>query len=344
MSGVTHSAKPVAPGGHTPVMLREVLEVLEPRDGAIYVDGTFGAGGYTAAILDAADCTVWGIDRDAEAISAGEALVAAYRGRLTLLEGRFGAMDGLLGKRGVAAVDGIALDLGVSSMQIDQPQRGFSFAADGPLDMRMEPAGSGPSAADVVNSLSEAELADIIHRFGEERRARQVARAIVTARHGQPIERTGELAAIVRKVVKQRPAKGEKRIDPATRTFQALRIYINDEIGEIGRGLGAAERLLAPGGRLAVVAFHSLEDRAVKQFLRERSGQMPRRSRHVPEAPDTAPRAATFQPLFRGTCRPSRAECAANARARSARMRAARRTDAPAWPEPAAAGTEAGAA
>jgi 16S rRNA (cytosine1402-N4)-methyltransferase len=338
MTALKPAGNPAAPGGHTPVMLREVLQVLAPRDGAIYVDGTFGAGGYAAAILDAANCTVWGIDRDAEAVSAGQALAATYRNRLSLVEGRFGAMDRLLGARGVAAVDGIALDLGVSSMQLDQPARGFSFAADGPLDMRMEPAGPGPSAADVVNSLSEAELADIIFRYGEERRSRQVARAIVAARSEQPVVRTGELATIVRKAVKQRPAKGEKRIDPATRTFQALRIYVNDEIGEIGRGLSAAERLLAPGGRLAVVAFHSLEDRAVKQFLRERSGETPRRSRHLPEAPEAAPRAATFQPLFRGTCRPSRAECAANARARSARMRAARRTDAPSWSDPVLAG------
>lgn len=319
------------PGGHTPVMLHEILEVLAPRDGAIYVDGTFGAGGYAAAILDAADCTVWGIDRDADAVSAGKTLAATYPNRLFLVEGRFGAMDQLLGDRGVTAVDGIALDLGVSSMQLDQPERGFSFSADGPLDMRMEPAGSGPSAADVVNSLSEAELADIIYRYGEERRSRQVARAIVAARHERPIVRTGELATIVRKAVKQRSAKGEKRIDASTRTFQALRIYVNDEIGEVSRGLDAAERLLAPGGCLAVVAFHSLEDRVVKQFMRERSGEMPRHSRHLPEAPDPAPRAATFQPLHRGTCRPSRAECAANARARSARMRAARRTEAPAW-------------
>jgi len=312
-------------------MLHEILEVLAPRDGAIYVDGTFGAGGYAAAILDAADCTVWGIDRDADAVSAGKTLAATYPNRLFLVEGRFGAMDQLLGDRGVTAVDGIALDLGVSSMQLDQPERGFSFSADGPLDMRMEPAGSGPSAADVVNSLSEAELADIIYRYGEERRSRQVARAIVAARHERPIVRTGELATIVRKAVKQRSAKGEKRIDASTRTFQALRIYVNDEIGEVSRGLDAAERLLAPGGCLAVVAFHSLEDRVVKQFMRERSGEMPRHSRHLPEAPDPAPRAATFQPLHRGTCRPSRAECAANARARSARMRAARRTEAPAW-------------
>ena len=326
-----HTGNPAAPGGHTPVMLSEVLEALAPRDGAIYVDGTFGAGGYAAAILDAADCIVWGIDRDADAVSAGKTLAAAYPDRLSLIEGRFGAMDKLLGARGVTAVDGIALDLGVSSMQLDQPERGFSFSADGPLDMRMAPAGSDPSAADVVNSFSEAELADIIYRYGEERRARQVARAIVTARHEKPIARTGELATIVRKAVKQRSAKGGKHIDSATRTFQALRIYVNDEIGEIGRGLSAAERLLAPGGCLAVVAFHSLEDRAVKHFLRERSGETPRRSRHMPQAPEQTPRPATFQPLFRGTCRPSRAECTANARARSARMRAARRTEAPAW-------------
>ncbi|HEY5597793.1 MAG TPA: 16S rRNA (cytosine(1402)-N(4))-methyltransferase RsmH, partial [Kiloniellales bacterium] len=225
-----------APGGHTPVLLREVVDALAPRAGAIYVDGTFGGGGYSAALLKAADCTVWGIDRDREAIAAGAALAAEYRNRLTLIEGRFGAMDRLLGARGVTAVDGIALDLGVSSMQLDQARRGFSFAADGPLDMRMEPAGSGPSAADVVNSLSEAELADIIFRYGDERRSRHVARAIVKARAERPITRTGELAAIVRKAVKPGMAKGggrgAGRIDAATRTFQALRIYVNDEIGE----------------------------------------------------------------------------------------------------------------
>lgn len=341
MSTLADAAPRPASVGHTPVMLREVVDALAPRDGATYVDGTFGGGGYATAILNAANCTVWGIDRDSEAIAAGAALVAAYRNRLTLIEGRFGAMDRLLGARGVTAVDGIALDLGVSSMQLGEARRGFSFAADGPLDMRMEPGGPGPTAADVVNTLSEAELADIIFRYGDERRSRHVARAIVRARAERPITRTGELAAIVRKAVKPGMAKGAGRggrIDAATRTFQALRIYVNDEIGEIGRGLNAAERLLVPGGRLAVVSFHSLEDGLVKHFLRERSGERPQRSRHLPAAPETAPRAPTFQPLFRGTCRPSRAECAANARARSARMRAAMRTEAPAWTGPAAAG------
>ena len=338
MTKATDSTPRPEAGGHTPVLLREVIDALAPRDGAIYVDGTFGAGGYSTAILNAAKCTVWGIDRDSDAITAGAALVAAFGGRLSLIEGRFGVMDELLGARGVTAVDGIALDLGVSSMQLDQGERGFSFSADGPLDMRMEPNGTGPSAADVVNTMPEAELADIIFRYGDERRSRHVARAIVRTRGERPIARTGELATIVRKAVKPGGNKGPSRIDAATRTFQALRIYVNDEIGEIGRGLDAAERLLAPGGRLAVVSFHSLEDRVVKEFLRVRSGDVPRRSRHVPEAPDTAPRASTFQPLFRGTCRPSRAECAANARARSARMRAAMRSDAPAWSNAAGVG------
>jgi 16S rRNA (cytosine1402-N4)-methyltransferase len=338
----TPRAKPrTTPGGHVPVMLREVIDALAPRDGALYVDGTFGAGGYSAAILKAAKCTVWGIDRDSDAVAAGAALVAEYGGRLSLIEGRFGVMDELLGARGVTAVDGIALDLGVSSMQLDQGERGFSFAADGPLDMRMEPGGAGPTAADVVNTMPEADLADIIFRYGDERRSRHVAHAIARFRGERPITRTGELAAIVRKAIKpggKGGGRGASRIDAATRTFQALRIYVNDEIGEIGRGLNAAERLLAPGGRLAVVSFHSLEDRAVKDFLRVRSGDVPGRSRHLPEAPDTAPGTPTFQPLFRGTCRPSRAECAANARARSARMRAAIRNSAPAWSDAAEAG------
>lgn len=318
-------------GGHTPVMLREVLKVLAPRDGAIYVDGTFGAGGYSRALLDAADCTVWGIDRDSDAVAAAAPLAARYGRRLTVLSGRFGVMDQLLGKHGVVAVDGIALDLGVSSMQLDRAERGFSFRADGPLDMRMDPHGAGATAADAVNTLSEADLADVIHRYGEERKARPVARAIVAARQTGHIDSTAKLAEIVRAAVRRGGTKAERGIDPATRTFQALRIYVNDELDEIGRGLGAAERLLAPGGRIAVVAFHSLEDRVVKLFLRERSGEAPRRSRHVPDAPASPQRQPTFQPLFRGTCRPGRVECDANARARSARLRAAQRTDAPAW-------------
>lgn len=324
------------PGGHTPVMLREVMAVLAPRDGGIYLDGTFGGGSYSFALLEAANCRVWAIDRDPSAIAAGEAASARYDGRLSLLAGCFGDMDRLMSESGDDVLDGIALDLGVSSMQIDDPARGFSFQADGPLDMRMsaeasseEAAGGELSATQAVNSLSEAELTDIIRRFGEERRARQVARAIVTARKAGPIERTAQLAEIVRRVVRRSP----DGIDPATRTFQALRIYVNDELGELNRGLRAAERLLAPGGRLAVVSFHSLEDRAVKGFLMERSGRTAGGSRHGPESlrKEAVGPAPTFELMHRGAQRPGQAECARNPRARSARLRAARRTDAPAW-------------
>ncbi|MCH6587455.1 MAG: 16S rRNA (cytosine(1402)-N(4))-methyltransferase RsmH, partial [Proteobacteria bacterium] len=273
-------------------MLREVLAALSPRDGAIYLDGTFGAGGYAEAILDAADCRVWGIDRDRAAVTQGQAMARRYGERLTVIQGRFGVMDRLLGEREVTAVDGIALDIGVSSMQLEDAERGFSFRADGPLDMRMTPEGedAGPSAAEVVNDLPEAELAEVISRYGEERRARQVARAIVAARRDRPIEDTARLAEIVRAAVRsaspgrgksqsKRAGKGTGRtglgIDPATRTFQALRIHVNDELGELDRGLGAAERLLPPGGRIAVVSFHSLEDRMVKRFLVARSGRRP---------------------------------------------------------------------
>ena len=307
------------PGGHVPVLLDEVLEALAPRDGAIYVDATFGAGGYSRAILDAADCAVWGLDRDPEAIAEGQPLADSYGGRLTLVEGRFGEMDGLVAAR---PIDGVALDLGVSSMQLDRPERGFSFRADGPLDMRM--GGTGPSAADLVNGCPEAELADIIYRYGEERRSRRIARAIVEARRSERIERTLQLAEIVRAAVKPRA----ETIHPATRTFQALRIAVNDELAEIDAGLAAAERLLAPGGRLAVVAFHSLEDRKVKNFLRTRSGALPRTSRHLP-ATTQVDRAPTFELLLKGARKPTATEISVNPRARSARLRAARRTSAP---------------
>jgi 16S rRNA (cytosine1402-N4)-methyltransferase len=322
-------------GGHRPVLLKEVLEALAPRDGAIYVDGTFGAGGYSRAILEAADCSVWGIDCDAAAVARGHEIAKSYDGRLHIVEGRFGDMKRLLAKRPGKPLDGLALDLGVSSMQLDQPERGFSFRADGPLDMRMEgtAAEGRPSAAEVVNELPEEELADIIYSYGEERRSRQVARAIVAARADKPFSRTGELAELVRGVVKQpRGPKAAKAIDPATRTFQALRIYVNDELGELRRGLAAAEELLGPGGRLAVVSFHSLEDRIVKQFLRERSGQQAAASRHAPPSAAGNSRAATFTPLFRGTRRADESECRDNPRARSAQLRAAERTTAPAWP------------
>ena len=336
MSAMPPSTRgPEAEGPHKPVLLQEVLEALAPRDGAIYVDGTFGAGGYSRAILEAADCTVWGIDRDASAVARGRELAAGYAGRLQIVEGRFGDMKALLADRLEAPLDGVALDLGVSSMQLDQAERGFSFRADGPLDMRMEgPAAEGrPSAADAVNALPEADLADIIYSYGEERRARQVARAIVRARAEKPLTRTGELAELVRGVVKApKGQKGQKGIDPATRTFQALRIYVNDELGELHRGLEAAEALLGPGGRLAVVSFHSLEDRIVKQFLRARCGQAAGGSRHAPPRPEEDVRAPSFTPLFRGTRRAGEEECRANPRARSAQLRAAQRTAAPAWP------------
>lgn len=311
---------------HRPVMLTEVLAVLSPRNGGVYVDGTFGAGGYSRAILEAADCIVWAVDRDPDAIRRGENLATAYPGRLRLLHGRFGELAALLHERNVTLVDGVALDLGVSSPQLDDPARGFSFRADGPLDMRMD--AEGPTAADAVNNLAEKDLADIIYRLGEERHSRRVARAIAEARQAEPISGTLELADIVRRVV----PRSRDGIDPATRTFQALRIYVNDELGELDRALAAAESLLAPGGHLAVVAFHSLEDRRVKAFLRARAGASPRTSRHLPATQEEG-RAPTFSLVRGGVIRPSKQEIESNPRARSARLRAAERTAAPPWPE-----------
>ena len=307
---------------HIPVLRDAVIASLMPKSGGHYVDGTFGAGGYSEALLGAADCKVWGIDRDPDALAFGSALVARFPGRLTMIEGNFGDMDRLLGDRGVKAVDGVALDLGVSSMQLDRPERGFSFRADGPLDMRM--SHRGESAADLVNRLDEAELADLIYELGEERFSRRIAAAIVRAR---PIARTAELAETIRRVM---PPKGDG-IDPATRTFQALRIAVNDELGELTRGLSAAERLLAPGGRLAVVTFHSLEDRSVKTFLQRRAGKTPAGSRHLPA---TAPaRAPSFRLITNKPLVADKEEIRTNPRARSAKLRAAERTAAPAWPK-----------
>ncbi len=304
---------------HLPVLRDEVLAALAPKNGGIYVDGTFGLGGYTLALLESADCRVLGIDRDPDAVARGADLAARFPGRLTLRQARFGDMAEVARADGIDRVDGVALDLGVSSPQIDDPARGFSFRADGPLDMRMERAGR--SAADLVNTLSEGELADLILDLGEERHARRVARAIVAAR---PLKTTGELAAVVRRAV-PRSADG---IDPATRTFQALRLAVNEELDELDRGLAAAEVLLAPGGRLAAVSFHSLEDRRVKTFLTGRAGAGPRPSRHLPETGDaTEP---TFRLLTRKPVTPSPAEIDRNPRARSARLRAAERTSAPA--------------
>ena len=312
---------------HTPVLLREVLDVLTPQDGAIYVDATFGAGGYSRAILEAAECTVWGIDRDPEAQNRAADLIARFPGRLTVLQGCYGDMAELLENAGVGQVDGIAFDLGVSSMQLDDPDRGFSFRADGPLDMRMSK--DGMTAADVVNELPEKELADVIYKYGEERASRRIAKTIIDVRADKPITGTAELARLIRGVVK----KSKDGIDPATRTFQALRIYVNDELGGLERGLRAAEALLVPGGRMAVVSFHSLEDRIVKDFMRVRSGAAARPSRHLPVSAEDQ-QAASIRPVHRGAVKASSDEVSTNPRARSARLRAGERTDAPVWPTP----------
>jgi 16S rRNA (cytosine1402-N4)-methyltransferase len=314
-------------GGHIPVMLPEMLRMLAPRDRGRYADGTFGAGGYAEAILSAASCSVWAVDRDPAAIARGAALAARYPGRLHLIEGRFGDLLALLGQAGISSLDGVVLDLGVSSPQLDDPARGFSFRAEGPLDMRM--GASGPTAADLVHALSEQELADILFVFGEERRARRVARAIVAARARAPITTTTQLAAIVRSAV----PPDRSGIDSATRSFQALRIRVNDELGEIERGLAQAAELLAPGGRLVVVSFHSLEDRIVKRFMLEAAGQAPGASRHDPRSlAAKQPLRARFRLLTRSALRPGPAEIAANPRARSARLRALQRQPTPTEP------------
>lgn len=304
--------------GHVPVLLAEALAALAPRDGGVYLDGTFGGGGYAAAILGAADCTLWAVDRDPDAIARGAALAARFPGRLHLIEGRFGNMLDLLAARGVAALDGVVLDLGVSSFQLDQAERGFSFRADGPLDMRM--GRDGPTAADLVNRLPERELADILHELGEERFARRIARAIVTARAEARIETTGALAALIRRNVPRDPSG----LDGATRSFQGLRIRVNDELGEIERALRAAAALLAPGGRLVVVSFHSLEDRLVKRFMADAAGRSPGVSRHDP-AGMVGREAARFRLLSTRATVPGYEETSANPRARSGRLRAMER-------------------
>jgi 16S rRNA (cytosine1402-N4)-methyltransferase len=307
-------------GSHVPVMLEEVMAALAPRDGAIYVDGTFGGGGYSQALLERARCTVYGIDRDEDAVARGRALGERYSGRLTLIHGRFSEMDALLGARGITKADGIALDLGVSSFQLDDGERGFSFSHDGPLDMRMDVA-KGPSAADLLNTLPEEEIADLLFHYGEEKASRKLARVIIAAR---PVTKTKQLADLIERHL----GRGAQRIHPATRTFQALRIAVNDELGELEHGLEAAERILAAGGRLAAVSFHSLEDRIVKRFLSARAGKTAKASRHAPVAQSfTAP---TFREIGKNPQLPSDAETLRNPRARSAKLRAAERLSSPA--------------
>ncbi len=308
---------------HTPVLLDEVIVGVSPLADKIVVDGTFGAGGYTRRALDEGAAHVFAFDRDPSAIAAGQAMVDDSDGRLTLVHERFSLMGKALAARGISAVDAILLDIGVSSMQFDEAKRGFSFQNDGPLDMRM--SSEGESAADIVNTMDEADLADIIFAYGEERRSRRVARAIIAAR---PITRTGELASVVRRAVGYHPGAPK---DPATRTFQALRIAVNGELDELEAALRAAERLLKPGGRLAVVSFQSLEDGAVKRFLRTRSGGTPQTSRHLPAAQVGGP-APTFEKPSK-PIRPGVAELSKNPRARSATLRIAARTSAPAWKE-----------
>jgi len=305
---------------HLPVLLDEVIAALAPQPGDVIVDATFGAGGYTRRLLDAG-ATVHAFDRDPDAISAGSRWDEASTTppRLVLHPRRFSELvEGLAGA-GLARVDGVVFDIGVSSMQLDQAGRGFAFSSEGPLDMRMSQ--SGPSAADFLNAAGEAEIADVLYRYGEERQSRRVARAIVAAR---PLATTGDLARTVRKALGYRPGAPK---DPATRSFQAIRIHVNGELDELTAGLAAAEQVLSPGGRLAVVAFHSLEDRIVKQFLREAGGASAGGSRHLPQA--AAGSAPTFANVSRAI-RPSAAEEARNPRARSATLRTAVRTDAPA--------------
>jgi 16S rRNA (cytosine1402-N4)-methyltransferase len=303
---------------HTPVLSRTAVDFLAVRDGAVYVDATFGAGGYSREILRRANCIVIAIDRDPEAIASGSELVQSFGARFILEQRRFSELAAAVRGAGYDCVDGVVLDVGVSSMQIGDPARGFSFRHDGPLDMRM--AMRGPTAADIVAAASERDLARIILILGEERHARAIARALVRARRHAPIQTTRALAQIIADVVPARPAA----IHPATRTFQALRILVNDELTELALGLAAAEQVLRPGGRLVVVAFHSLEDRLVKSFLAQRA-KAAGPSRHLPAVKPSAP---TFKLLVRRPITPDEAEVTANPRARSAKLRAAERTHA----------------
>ena len=302
---------------HVPVLIEEALRFLAPAAGGTFVDGTFGAGGYTRAILNAG-ASVIAIDRDPTAITAAADLKRLAGDRLTLVEGRFSDLDAIAGAHGHERVDGVVLDVGVSSMQLDTAERGFSFRSDGPLDMRMGP--EGPTAADVINGMERGALARVIAVLGEEKKARLVAAAIDRARSAKPISTTHDLAEVVQKAIGR---GGADRIHPATRTFQALRIFVNRELEELAEALAASERILGEGGRLVVVSFHSLEDRIAKRFLADRSAKKAGGSRHQPEAAVAPP---TFELLTRTAVSPDEQEIRLNPRARSARLRAARRT------------------
>ncbi|MFO1186289.1 MAG: 16S rRNA (cytosine(1402)-N(4))-methyltransferase RsmH [Alphaproteobacteria bacterium] len=320
----------MAVAAHKPVLLRETVEALAPRASELFVDGTFGAGGISRAILEAADCSVIAIDRDPDAVARGARLAQEFSGRFEILQGRFGSMEVLLkpalARKGKTAVDGVTLDLGVSSYQLDEAERGFSFLRDGPLDMRM--GGDGPSAADIVNEAPASDLEWIIRHYGEERDAKRIVRAITERRARVPFVRTRDLAELIENTVRKPP---QERIHPATRTFQALRIAVNEELRELAQGLAAAERLLKEAGRLAVVSFHSLEDRIVKVFLADRAKARPAGSRHLPAANDAgAP--MSFRLLNRHPIAPTDEETSLNPRARSAKLRAAVRTGEPSQP------------
>ncbi len=301
---------------HNPVMLREVIEALSPQDGETYIDGTFGAGGYSTAILEAADCTLYAIDRDPSAKAAAGKMSKKYGERFIFIQGRFGNVRALIPAK---KVNGFVLDIGVSSMQIDQPERGFSFRFDGALDMRMDTANDTPTAADIVNTYEEQDLANMIYEYGEERLSRRIARKIVERRKEQKFTHTLDLADVIRSCV----PRSKDKIDPATRTFQALRIAVNDELGELAQALEAAEHILEEGGRLVVVSFHSLEDRCVKVFLKKKSGGATG-SRHMPATQEESP--DVFKLISRKAIKASPEETAQNPRARSAKLRTAIRT------------------
>ena len=327
---------------HVPVLLKAVIEHLGAGRGGFFIDGTFGAGGYARAILEAGDGRLLALDRDPSAVAAAGELCRRFAGRLHVVNAPFGSMEavaraeappaGLAGSGGPAdgpLADGVVLDLGVSSMQLDRPERGFSFQNDGPLDMRMSQSGAhaGRTAADLVNTLDEEVLANVLYVYGEERKSRAIARAIARRRAEAPFTTTLDLAGVIGRVLGGRKIDGRH---PATRSFQALRIAVNDELGELARALAAAERLLKPGGRLVVVTFHSLEDRLVKRFLQQRAGRQAGGSRHLPEIAAIA--APSFQLVNQRPIFPDEEECSANPRARSSKLRAAARTSAPPWP------------